>query len=37
MNDNKSKNTKNTGSAPVQAPKAPAKDAPKVNTPNQKK
>lgn len=37
MNDNKSKNTKNAGSAPVQAPKAPVKEAPKTNTTNQKK
>ena len=37
MNDNKGKNQKNGGNAPVQAPKAPAKDAPKANTQNGKK
>ena len=37
MNDNKAKNQKNSGSAPVQAPKAPAKEAPKANTQNGKK
>ena len=30
MNDNKAKNGKNAGTAPAQAPKAPAKEAPKA-------
>jgi len=37
MNDNKSKNAKNAGSPPVQAPKAPVKEAPKTNMSNGKK